>query len=194
MRTRTMVRAVAVLALASFSCAMPAHAQAPADFFKGRNIELYIGYSVGGAYDLYARVLARHLGKHIPGNPTIVPKNMEGAGSLRLANWLYNVGAKDGTVLATIGRGTAFDPLLGSKGGQFRADKFTWIGSANTEVSVCVAWNTGGVTGFEGTLSRELIVGGTGQAADTDQFPRILNGVLGTKFKIVTGYPGGNDV
>jgi tripartite-type tricarboxylate transporter receptor subunit TctC len=171
-----------------------AHAQSPADFYRGKNIELDIGYSVGGAYDLYARVLARHLGKHIPGNPTIVPKNMEGAGSLRLANWLYNVGAKDGTVFGTIGRGTAFDPLLGSKGAQFQADKFTWIGSANNEVSVCVAWKTSGITKFEDTLEKELIVGGTGLAADTDQFPRILNGVLGTKFKLVSGYPGGNDV
>jgi tripartite-type tricarboxylate transporter receptor subunit TctC len=187
--------AAAVLTLAPLSLAQPtAYAQSPAEFYKGRNVELYIGYSVGGAYDLYARVLARHLGKHIPGSPTIVPKNMEGAGSLRLANWLYNVGAKDGTVLATIGRGTAFDPLLGSKGAQFRADKFTWIGSANNEVSVCVAWKTSGITRLEDALSRELIVGGTGQAADTDQFPRILNGILGTKFKIVTGYPGGNDV
>jgi len=187
--------AALLLTFAPMSLAQSAaYAQSPAEFYKGRNVELYIGYSVGGAYDLYARVLARHLGKHIPGSPTIIPKNMEGAGSLRLANWLYNVGAKDGTVLATIGRGTAFDPLLGSKGAQFRADKFTWIGSANNEVSVCVAWKTSGITGFEDTLSKELIVGGTGQAADTDQFPRILNGVLGTKFRIVTGYPGGNDV
>jgi tripartite-type tricarboxylate transporter receptor subunit TctC len=119
---------------------------------------------------------------------------MEGAGSLRLANWIYNVGPKDGTALATIGRGTAFDPLLGSKGAQFRADRFTWIGSANNEVSVCVAWKGSGVTRFEDVLTKELIVGGTGQAADTDQFPRILNGVLGAKFKIVSGYPGGNDV
>jgi len=187
--------AAALLTFAPMSLAQPAaYAQSPAEFYKGRNVELYVGYSVGGAYDLYARVLARHLGKHIPGSPTIIPKNMEGAGSLRLANWLYNVGAKDGTVLATIGRGTAFDPLLGSKGAQFRADKFTWIGSTNNEVSVCVAWKTSGIIGFEDTLSKELIVGGTGQAADTDQFPRILNGVLGTKFRIVTGYPGGNDV
>jgi tripartite-type tricarboxylate transporter receptor subunit TctC len=170
------------------------HAQSPAEFYKGKNVELYIGYSVGGAYDLYARALARHLGKYIPGRPKIVPKNLEGAGSLRLANWLYNVGAKDGTVMGTIGRGTAFDPLLGSKGAQFQADKFTWIGSANNEVSVCVAWKTSGITRFEDAFQKELIVGGTGQAADTDQFPAILNGVLGTKFKIVTGYPGGNDV
>jgi len=172
----------------------PAQAQDPAAFYKGKNVELYIGYSVGGAYDLYARTIARHLGKHIPGNPNIIPKNLEGAGSLRLANWLYNVGNKDGTVLGTIGRGTAFDPLLGSKGAQFKADNFTWIGSANNEVSVCVAWKGSGVSKLEDAISRELIVGGTGQAADTDQFPRILNGVLGTKFKIVSGYPGGNDV
>ena len=196
MRAGRWIRAAAaMLAFAPIAFAAPfALAQSPADFYKGRNIDLYIGYSVGGAYDLYARVIARHLGKHIPGNPIIVPKNMEGAGSLRLANWLYNVGAKDGTVLATIGRGTAFDPLLGSKGAQFRADKFTWIGSANNEVSVCVAWKTSGINKLEDVLAKELIVGGTGQAADTDQFPRVLNGVLGTKFKIVTGYPGGNDV
>ncbi len=187
--------AAAVLALAPLGLSSIAgHAQSPADFYKSRNVELYIGYSVGGAYDLYARVLARHIGKHIPGNPTIIPKNMEGAGSLRLANWLYNVGAKDGTVLGVIGRGTGFDPLLGSKAAQFQADKFTWIGSANNEVSICVAWKGSGIGKFEDTLSKELIVGGTGAAADTDQFPRILNGVLGTKFKIVSGYPGGNDI
>jgi tripartite-type tricarboxylate transporter receptor subunit TctC len=196
MRAGRWIRAAAaMLAFAPIAFAAPfALAQSPADFYKGRNIDLYIGYSVGGAYDLYARVIARHLGKHIPGNPIIVPKNMEGAGSLRLANWLYNVGPKDGTALGTIGRGTAFDPLLGSKGAQFQADRFTWIGSANNEVSVCVAWKTSGITKLEDVLAKELIVGGTGQAADTDQFPRVLNGVLGTKFKIVTGYPGGNDV
>jgi tripartite-type tricarboxylate transporter receptor subunit TctC len=181
----------AVFALAPLAAAQ---AQDPAAFYRGRSVEFYIGYSVGGAYDLYARTIARHLGKHIPGNPTIVPKNLEGAGSLRLANWLYNVGNKDGTVIGSIGRGTAFDPLLGSKGAQFKADNFTWIGSANNEVSICVAWKGSGIGRFEDVLTRELIVGGTGQAADTDQFPKILNGVLGAKFKIVTGYPGGNDI
>jgi tripartite-type tricarboxylate transporter receptor subunit TctC len=171
-----------------------AFGQSVGDFYKGRNVDLYIGYSVGGAYDLYARVLARHMGKHIPGNPTVVPKNMEGAGSLRLANWLYNVAPKDGSVFGIIGRGTGFDPLLGNKAAQFDGNKFTWIGSANNEVSVCVAWNTSGVTKFEDLLKTELIVGGTSTSADTDQFPRIVNGVLGTKMKVVTGYPGGNEV
>jgi tripartite-type tricarboxylate transporter receptor subunit TctC len=183
-----------IVAAALAFAASPASAQTPAEFYKGRNVELDIGYSAGGAYDLYARTIARHLGKHIPGNPTIVPKNIEGAGSLRLANLLYNVAPKDGSTFGTIGRGTGFDPLLGSKGAQFQADKFTWIGSANNEVSVCVAWKGSGINKFEDLFTKELVVGGTGQAADTDQFPAVLNGVLGTKFKIVTGYPGGNDV
>jgi tripartite-type tricarboxylate transporter receptor subunit TctC len=169
-------------------------AQTPADFYRGKTVELYIGYSVGGGYDVYARLLARHMGRHIPGNPTIVPKNMEGAGSLRLANWLYNVAPKNGTVFGTIGRGTGFDPLLDRRGAQFEATKFTWIGSANNEVSLCVAWHTSGIARFEDLFTKELVVGGTAASADTDQFPRILNGILGTKFRIITGYPGGNDV
>ena len=88
-------------------------AQTPVDFFKGRTIDLYIGYSVGGGYDVYARMIARHLGRHIPGNPTVIPKNMEGAGSIRLANWLYNVAPRDGTAFGTVSRGAPFDPLLG---------------------------------------------------------------------------------
>jgi tripartite-type tricarboxylate transporter receptor subunit TctC len=172
-----------------------AQAQSPADFYKGKNVDLLIGYSVGGGYDVYARLIARHMGKHIPGNPIVVPKNMEGAGSLRLANWLYNVAPKDGLVFGTIGRGTGFDPLLGHKAAQFDGNNFNWIGSANDEVSVCVSWNKpGNVTTFEELYAKQLTVGGTGAAADTDQFPRILNNVLGTKMKIVTGYPGGNDV
>ena len=171
-----------------------AFAQSPADFYKGKNVDLYIGYSVGGAYDLYARMLARHMGKHIPGNPNVLPKNMEGAGSLRLANWLYNVAPKEGTAFGIIGRGTGFDPLLGNNAAKFDATKYTWIGSANNEVSVCVAWNTSPIRKFEDMLTQELIVGGTSTSADTDQFPRITNGVLGTRMKVVTGYPGGNEV
>ena len=171
-----------------------ARAQSPADFYKGKTVDLYIGYSVGGGYDLYARFLARHMSKHIPGNPTVLPKNMEGAGSLRLANWLYNVAPKDGTAFGAIGRGTSFDTLLGNKAAQFDATKYTWIGSANNEVSICVAWHTTGITKFDDLLTKELIVGGTSSSADTDQFPKIANGVLGTKMRVITGYPGGNEV
>ena len=182
---------VAILALCPISVG---HAQSPADFYKGKNIDLYIGYSAGGGYDVYARSLARHMGRFIPGNPTIVPKNMPGAGSLVLANWLYNVAPKDGTAFGIIGRGTAFDPLLGSTKAQFDAAKFNWIGSMNDEVSVCVAWHTTGITELEQVKQNELTVGGTGPAADTDQFPKVLNATIGTKFKIIAGYPGGNDI
>jgi tripartite-type tricarboxylate transporter receptor subunit TctC len=187
------VRVVAAALLALLPASF-AWAQSPAEFYKGKNVDLYIGYSVGGGYDVYARMLARHMSKHIPGNPTVVPKNMEGAGSLRLANWLYNVGAKDGTLFGIIGRGTGFDPLLGNRAAQFDATKFSWIGSANNEVSVCVAWHTAGITKFEDMLDKPLIVGGTSGSADTDQFPKITNGVLGTRMRVITGYPGGNEV
>jgi len=169
-------------------------AQGASDFYKGRTINLYIGYSPGGAYDLYARVIARHMGAHIPGNPTIVPQNMEGAGSLRLANYLYRVAAQDGTAIATFGRGIAFDPLLLGQGDAFNAEKMNWLGSANNEVSVCVAMKSSGITSFQDLFAKELTVGGTGASSDTDQFPRVLSAVLGAHFKIVQGYPGGNDV
>src|SRR5205807_6735681 len=159
----TRLLALAVLALPPAS----ARAQTPAEFFKGRTVDLYIAYSVGGGYDLYARLLARHLGKHIPGNPTVVPKNMEGAGGLRLANWLYQAAPRDGTALGATSRSVAFDPLLGNKAAQYDASKFTWIGSANDEVSVCVAWETSGVRTFEDVLTKELTVGSTGQGDDT---------------------------
>jgi tripartite-type tricarboxylate transporter receptor subunit TctC len=184
----------AIAAVLAVLAIQPGHAQDAAAFYKGKTVELYIGYSAGGAYDLYARLLARYMPRHIPGNPTVVPKNMAGAGSLLLANWLYNVAPKDGTAFGIIGRGTGFDPILGNKRAQFDGTKFNWLGSANNEVSVCVAWHTAGVSNFNELLTRELVVGGTGASADTDQFPKITNGVLGTKFKVVTGYPGGNDI
>jgi tripartite-type tricarboxylate transporter receptor subunit TctC len=169
-------------------------AQAADDFYKGKNVDLYIGYSSGGGYDTYARLLARHMDRHLPGKPSIVPKNMPGAGSLVLANWLYNVAPKDGTAFGTVGRGAPFDPLLGSKKAKFDPTKFNWIGSMNDEVSVCVAWHTSGITSFEQLMDKKLVVGGTGPTADTDQFPKVLNGTLGTKFDIISGYPGGNDI
>src|ERR1700731_2760771 len=138
--------------------------------FKGRTVDIYTGYTVGGGYDLYTRLLARHIGKPLPGNPAVVPKNMEGAASIRFANWLYSVAPKDGTAFGTIGRGTALDPLLGQTGAHFDGTKFNWIGSANDEVSVCVAWHTTGFKTFDDMLRRELLIGGTGPGDDTVQF------------------------
>ena len=180
-----------LLVLASL---VAARADSVADFYKGRNVDVYVGYSTGGGYDIYARMLARHMGRFIPGNPTLVVKNMEGAGSLRLANWLANAGPRDGSAFGTIGRGTSFDPILGQPGAQFTASDFSWIGSMNHEVSICASWGTSGVASFEDLLTKELLVGAVSNNDDTGQFARVINTVLGTKLKIVAGYPGGNDV
>jgi tripartite-type tricarboxylate transporter receptor subunit TctC len=169
-------------------------AQAPADFYRGKTIDLYINVSVGGGYDLYARMVARHLGKHIPGNPIILPKNMEGGGGMRLANWLYNVAPKDGTALGAVARAMAFEALLGNKGAQYDGRRFNYLGSANDEVSVCVAWHTSGIKTFEDAQKTQLVVGTGGVSDDTYQYPAILNNMFGGKFKMVPGYPGGNDI
>jgi len=186
-------RAAATIVFAT-ALATTGHPQSPDELYRGKTVEIYIGYTVGGGYDIYARMLARHMGKHIPGNPTVVAKNMEGAASLRLANWLARAAPKDGTVFGTIGRGTAFDPLLGQKGAQFEGTDFGWIGSANDEVSICASWGTSRVRRFEDMRTQEMTIGGTGASDDTVQFAKVLNNVLGTRLKIVTGYPGGNDI
>jgi tripartite-type tricarboxylate transporter receptor subunit TctC len=184
----------ASLAVVTLMLVAPARAQDPAAFFKGRTVNMEIGYTAGGGYDVYARSIARFIGKHMPGSPTVLPKNMPGAGSLRLANWLYTAAPKDGTEIATIGRGIAFDPMLGNRNAQFDPAKFTWLGSATDEVSVCVAWQDAGIAKFDDLYAKPMTVGGTGGGADTDVFPQILNSVLGTKMKVIAGYPGGNDV
>ncbi len=192
MRFNFLARSAA--ACVALTMASNASAQSPANFYKGKTVELYIAYSAGGGYDLYARMLARHFGKHIPGNPLVVTKNMAGAGGLRLANWLYEAAPRDGTVIGATSRSVASETLLGNPGAHYDPSKFSWLGSANDEVSVCVAWHTSGVASFEDLMTKELTVGSTGTADDTYQFPRLVNNVLGTRFKIITGYPGGNDV
>src|SRR5215212_11718390 len=173
---------------------MVAAAETPAEFYKGKQVSLYIGYSVGGGYDLYARMLARHMGKHIPGNPTIIPRNMEGGGSLRVANFIYQVAPKDGTAFGTMGRGAALAPLFGHTGTQFDALKYTWLGSANDEVAVCAAWHTSGFRTFEDMRVREMTAGATGQTDEAVQIAKAINAYLGTKLKTVAGYPGGNEI
>ncbi len=189
-------RSTIALTLTALAIASPASVRADAvsDFYKDKKLNLYVGYTPGGGYDVYARLLARHMSRHMPGNSSVLVQNMPGAGSVRLANWIYSVAPKDGTAFGTVARGVAFDTLFGVAGSQFDATKFNWIGSMNDEVSVCVAWHTSGVTSFEDSFKKELVVGGTGGSADTDQFPKVLNGVLGTKMRVVVGYPGGNDI
>ncbi|HZO47264.1 MAG TPA: hypothetical protein VFB68_15320 [Xanthobacteraceae bacterium] len=172
----------------------PALAQTPEQFYKGKTVDIVIGYSVGGGYDIYARLIARHIGKHIPGNPTVVPKNMEGAGGMRLANWLYGAAPRDGTVIGATSRAMAFEPLLGNKAAQYDPSRITYIGSANDEVSVCMAWHTSGIATFADVQARELVVGANGVADDTYQFSALLNNMFGAKFKMVQGYVGGTEI
>ncbi len=169
-------------------------AQSPEEFYRGKTVDLQIAYSSGGGYDQYARLLARHMGKHIPGNPRVVPHNMPGAGGMRAANWLQSAAPKDGTVFGATSRAMAFEPLLGNKSAMYDPTKITWIGSANDEVSVCMAWHTSGIRTFKEAQQRELVVGSGGVADDTYQFPAILNNMYGAKFKIVSGYAGGNEI
>ena len=193
MRNSIMKGAV-LLALGAVGLNAPARAQDVADFYKTKNVELFIGYSVGGGYDIYGRLVARHIGRFLPGSPTVIPRNMEGAGSVRLTNWLYGAAARDGSVIGTISRGVPFDPILGRPGSQFEAVKFSWIGSANDEVSMCMVMASTGVTTFEDLKKKEIVVGAAGASSDDDQFPRVINAVLGTTMRVISGYPGGNDI
>ena len=186
-----------LLHLASAFCAAFASiamAQEPVSDFAGKTISLYIGNSVGGGYDLYARAVARHMTKHLQGAPTIIPKNMEGGGSMRAANFMAELAPRDGTAIATIGRGTIFAPLMGQPGATFDATALSWIGSANDEVSACAAWHTSGVSSFDDLKKKELIIATTVATDDATQLPKLLNGLFGTRFKAVLGYPGGTQM
>ncbi|MCC6889315.1 MAG: hypothetical protein IT536_12340 [Hyphomicrobiales bacterium] len=184
----------AVATIVASLAASTAAAQSLADFYKGKQVSLYIGFSAGGTYDLYGRVVARHLGRHIPGNPAVVPRNMEGAGSIRLMNFMYAQAPKDGTAIATVGRGGAFGPLFGMKGAQFEAERFLWLGSANDEVSLCSAWHLSGIRTFDDVRQRELVIAATGPGDESQTVPKLLNAVLGSKFKVIGGYPGSNEM
>lgn len=178
----------ALFALLCCALAGSAWAQPVADFYRGKTVNVWIGYGPGGGYDLSARVLARHMGRHIPGEPTLVARNMPGAGSLTLANWLYNVAPKDGLDFGIFGRTVPIDPLLGTKGAQFDALKFTWLGSTSNEVSTCVAWHDAPVRKAEDLFTRELTVGASGAASPSAVFPYLFNSIIGTKIKVINGY------
>lgn len=185
---------LAAAGLLASGVAMTPEAGAVADFYQGKRVTIIIGYSAGGGYDTYARLVGRHLGAQIPGNPAVVMQNMPGAGSLTSVNFLYNQAPKDGTTLASFGRGAPTEPLFGNEAARFDPIRLNWIGSANNEVSVCVTWHTSPVKTFADAQQQESIIGGTGPGADTDTFPNVLNSVLGTQFRLITGFPGGNDI
>ena len=169
-----------------------AEADGVADFYKGRSVSIIIGYSVGGGYDAYARLLARYIGRHIPGEPSIVPQQMTGAGSLRAANYIFSVAPKDGSVLGTFSRSTGIAPLLGQA--EFDSRKFTWLGSMTDDDTTCVTWNTSPIKTWNDFLSKPSKLGGLGADADPDIWALLYKNVFGAKVQLVSGYPGTNDV
>jgi tripartite-type tricarboxylate transporter receptor subunit TctC len=169
-----------------------AKADGVADFYKGHSISLTIGYSVGGGYDAYARLLARYVGRHIPGEPSIVPQQMTGAGSLRAANYIFSVAPKDGSVLGTFSRSMGIAPLLGQA--EFDSRKFTWLGSMTDDDTTCVTWNSSPIKTWNDFLSKPSKLGGLGADADSDIWALLYKNVFGAKVQLVSGYPGTNDV
>ena len=188
------IKACMVLAWALlFVFARPAAADDVADFYRSHPLTVVISYSVGGGYDLYARVLARYLGKYIPGHPTVVPENMPGAGGLRASNYLYNAAPKDGSVIGTFSRSIPTMPLV-TPGLTFDGRKFSWIGSMSGDTSMCLTGSKSPVKTWHDMQTMPVVMGGQFAAADSDIYARLYNNVLGTKIKLVSGYPGTNDI
>jgi len=184
---KTVGSATALVVLAGLACAAGVE-----DFYKGCNVTLVIGYSVGGGYDAYARLLGRFIGKHIPGNPAIVPEQMTGAGSLRSANFIYSVAAKDGSVFGTFSRSMGISPLVDKA--EFDSRKFTWLGSVTDDNTICVTWNTSPIKTWDDFLTKPSKFGGEGAGSDPDIWTLLYKNVFGAKAQLVSGYPGTNDV
>jgi len=176
------------------AAAVPVAAQSAADFYKGRTIQMIIGVSAGGDYDLRARLVARYMSKHIPGNPKIVPQNMLGAGGLVAANWLANVAPRDGTVLLAISSNLPVAQAVGLDGVKYDIRKLSYIGNTTDSPNVINSWHATGVTKIQQVMEKEFVVGATGRSSGSYYYPAALNAFAGTKFKIVFGYPGGADV
>jgi tripartite-type tricarboxylate transporter receptor subunit TctC len=193
------VAAVLLSILASgLASAQPALAQTGASVvgpsLAGKTVQMLIGFGAGGGYDLWGRVVARHIGKHLPGNPTVVPQNMPGAGSFVAANNIYNLAPKDGSVMGIIARDAPLGPITGATGARFDPTKITWLGTPTTETNVCIAMTTAKVQSLADLYTKELIVGDTGVGTGTHSYPKALAALLGMKFKIIAGFPSSSDV
>lgn len=187
------IRNLAIL----WACALPlaqATADEVADFYRGRNVSLVIGYPPGGGFDASARLLMRHIGKHIPGNPTLIPKNMPGAGSIVATNYLFNIAPKDGSEFGMIGGSVPFGPLWSREGVKFEATKFNWIGSMDRWVGIVLLRQDAPAMTVEDAKNTAVTVGATGSGDVTSIYPRVINELIGTKFKVVGGYQGTSDL
>ena len=190
--TRSATRTLCVLSAAAASMLIaPASVAQPAEtFFRGQQIKIVVASGPAGGFDTYARLLARHMGRFVPGNPTFVVQNMPGAGGLKAAGFMAKVAPKDGLTVGAVQAGIVKAPLLGIAGADFDSTKFGWIGSLNAEVMVCVSWHTSSIKSIKDVMARELIVGAA-NGDDTELIPMAFNNLIGTKFKIITGYADG---
>jgi tripartite-type tricarboxylate transporter receptor subunit TctC len=170
-----------------------AHAQPAEPFFARKTVTVYVGYTSGGSYDLYARLIARHLGKHVPGNPSVVAQNMPGAGSMKAANYIYQVAPKDGTALGVIVESAALEQVLGNSAVQYDASQFTYIGRVATSNNVFMQWHTSKVQSIADSQRIESTLAGTGPGSIAETIPRLFNAIAGTKFRLVSGYPASTE-
>jgi tripartite-type tricarboxylate transporter receptor subunit TctC len=184
------------VATSVLTCGTPciAPAQSVADFYHGRQITLMVGSSPGGGYDAVARLVARNLGRHIPGNPNIIVQNTPGGGSITMSNRIFRGLAQDGTFIGLVQRGVLLAQIEKQPGVLFDITKFNWIGSVSPEIGLVVSWHTSPVKTVQDLLDKQLIVGGTGLTSDIEASARLLNAAIGAKFKIVSGYAGQADV
>ncbi len=192
MKPVPVVRTVLCVAATVLFAASVAAAENVEAFYKGLNMPLIIGYSAGGGYDVYARMLARYFGRHVPGNPNIVPQQMEGAGSLRSANYIFSAAPKNGSVIGTFSRSMGISPLLDKA--NFDSRKFNWLGSITDDNTVCLTWNTSPIKTWADFTSKPSKFGGEGPGADPDIWAQTYKNVLGAKDQLVSGYPGTNDI
>ncbi|MDB5595912.1 MAG: tripartite tricarboxylate transporter family receptor [Hyphomicrobiales bacterium] len=189
---RSLVAMTAVLALAGSNFSVQAQQSVEA-FYKGKTIEVLIGYSAGGGYDTFARLVGRFIGKHIPGNPTVVPRNMPGGGGRVVSGYVYRIAPKDGTVLATADQSLTLQQALGDKTIQFDNNKLNWIGNPADDNNTLVTTAASNIKTVEDATKQEVALAATGANTTSEQYPKVMNAMVGTKFKIVNGYPGGND-
>jgi tripartite-type tricarboxylate transporter receptor subunit TctC len=187
-----MLLATPLIAALVSAGATPAAAQA--DGLAGKNVQMIIGFGPGGGYDLWGRTLGRHIGKHLPGHPNVVPQNMPGAGSYTAASYIFNIAPKDGSVLGIIARDAALGPLTGASGARFDPTRLSWIGTPTKETNVCIAFHTAPVKSVQDLYEKQLILGDTGPGTGTRSYPKVLNDVLGMKFKLVGGFPSSAEV
>ena len=172
----------------------PVAAQPGGDTFAAKSVAMIIGFGPGGGYDLWGRTVGRHIGRHLPGAPTVIPQNMPGAGSYAAASYIFNIAPKDGSVLGIIARDAALGPLSGATGARFDPTRLSWIGTPTKETNVCVAYHTSQVKSVLDLYDKQLIVGDTGPGTGTRSYPKALNELLEMKFKLVGGFPASSDV